>query len=304
MTVTGGASGRKGMGADRSIVILTADDVAMTEGISQAIRALAAAGRISATSAIVTTEHWPAEAPRLAKLRNRIAVGLHFNLTYGKPLGAMARLASGGSLPGIGAVVAAALRGSIDGSEIRQELTRQLDAFEAAFGHPPDHVDGHQHVHALPGIGAVVAETLAQRYPANPPLVRNPADRLAGILRRRTAIAKALAISWLARTFARSLEASHLPANDSFSGITDFAAGRAATDFERACTAMDDVHILMCHPACADDELARIDPIYDRRLEEFRLLAGARGVGCEIWRPERTADGPAIDWHRVRREAA
>ena len=37
----------------------------MTEGISRAIGELAAAQRLSATSVMVTSPHWPATAPRL-----------------------------------------------------------------------------------------------------------------------------------------------------------------------------------------------------------------------------------------------
>ena len=48
-----------------SMIILCADDYAMTEGISRAIGELAAAKRLSATSVMVNTPHWPAAAPRL-----------------------------------------------------------------------------------------------------------------------------------------------------------------------------------------------------------------------------------------------
>lgn len=292
------------MGADRYRVILTADDAAITEGVSRAIRELAQARRISAASAMVTTAHWPAEAHRLAVLRDRIAVGLHFNLTLGRSLGTMARLAPTGAFPDISALVSAAVQASIDKSEIRAELDRQLDAFEAALGHPPDHVDGHQHAHALPGIGEVVAETVARRYRHLPPLVRNPADKLVRILRRHAAVPKALTIAWLSRGFARLLADWQLPTNDSFAGISGFAVGETAHDFERSRRAPGALHLIMCHPGYPDDELARIDKVLDRRLAELELLRSEGGFGCEIWRPERAANGPPVDWSALRGVAA
>lgn len=284
------------MGAGTALVILTADDYALTEGVSRGIRELAAARRISATSAMTNMRHWRSEAPALAPLRDRLAIGLHFNLTLGAPLGPMPRLARTGALPPLGTVVGAAIKGALDAGEVREELARQLDAFEAVLGHPPDHLDGHQHVHALPVIREVVAETIARRYPMRPPLVRDPGDRVARIVARRTAVGKALVLAWLSRGLAAELARRQLPANDSFAGVSDFRPEATARDFERALGAAGSVHLVMCHPGYPDAELAGLDPVTDRRREELRLLASDGGIGAPIWLADRAADGPAIDW--------
>lgn len=287
------------MTAGRPMLMLTADDYAMTSGVSRAIRELADLGALSATSVMTTGAHWPAHAAQIAARRDRLAVGLHFNLTLGAPLGTMPDLAPGGRLPTLGDLVARALKGAIETSEIAAELGRQLDAFEAAIGHPPDHVDGHQHVHALPGIGPAVAEMLAFRYRERPPLVRNPADRVGRILARRTALAKALGVAWLGRRFAATLAAAGLPSNDSFAGITDFAVQRTRADLDRALLARGHLHLVMCHPGYPDEELARIDPVTGRRLAELELLRRPEGPRGEVWRPERAVDGPPIDWRQL-----
>ena len=72
----------------------------MTEGISRAIGELAAAQRLSATSVMVNSPHWPAAAPRLRAHRGHLSIGLHLNLTLGTPVGPMPRLAPAGSLSG------------------------------------------------------------------------------------------------------------------------------------------------------------------------------------------------------------
>ena len=84
----------------RSMIILCADDYALTEGVSRAIGELAAAQRLSATSVLVTSAHWPASAPRLCVHRGHLSVGLHLDLTLGAPLGPMPRLAPAGTFPG------------------------------------------------------------------------------------------------------------------------------------------------------------------------------------------------------------
>jgi len=93
------------------MIILCADDYALTEGVSRAVGELAAARRLSATSAMVTTPCWPAMAQRLVVHRGRIAVGLHLNLTLGGPLGAMPRLAPGGMFSKRNALLLRALLG-------------------------------------------------------------------------------------------------------------------------------------------------------------------------------------------------
>src|SRR5262245_46870642 len=180
------------------MILLCADDYALTEGVSRAIGELAAARRLSATSALVTTPHWPAMAQRLVVHRGRIAVGLHLNLTLGAPLGAMPGFAPSGAFPkrdGVfpkrNAVLARALLGLLHPHEIRAEIERQLDAFERHLGFPPDHIDGHEHVHVLSGIRQCLFDVVTRRYPGPKPLLRDPADRRKAIAARGGPRAKA-----------------------------------------------------------------------------------------------------------------
>src|SRR4029078_11471870 len=148
----------------RPMIILCADDYALTEGVSRAVGELAAARRLSATSAMVTTPCWPAMAQRLVVHRGRIAVGLHLNLTLGGPLGAMPRLAPGGMFSKRNALLLRALLGLVGRAEVRGEIERQLDAFERHLGFPPDRIDGHEHVHMLPGIRQGLFDAVSRRY--------------------------------------------------------------------------------------------------------------------------------------------
>ncbi len=278
-----------------ALALLTADDYALTEGVSAGIEELARRGLLSATGAMVTTRHWPAHAGRLAALRGHVAVGLHFNLTLGAPIGPMPRLAPGGGLPTIGAVTAAALTRRIDPAEIEAEASRQLDAFERLHGHPPDYLDGHQHVHALPRVRDGVLAAIARcRWP-RPLLIRDPGTRLSALAGAGT---KAAVLAGLSAGFASRARASGLVVNDSFGGVTDFEPEAAGADLARSLqgAARSGIHIAMCHPGFPDDELASLDPVTVRRRSEYDALLAMPGLSGRIWHPGRPADGGMIDW--------
>ena len=289
-------------------VVLVADDFAISGGVSAGIESLARQRRISATSAIVTLPRWRHDAPRLAALRAEIAIGLHINLTLLQPLGAMPDLAPRGLFPAIGALTLKAVTGRIDVEEIAAETTRQLAAFESATGFPPDVIDGHQHVHALPKIRDGVMMALAARYRSDAarPLLRVPADRARALAARRQSFGKAAVLSLLAAGTSDLFRRTGFPVNDSFAGVTSFAADAAtvARDLEAARVAPRGLHIAMCHPGLPTPGFAEPEPIPVVR-------PGGRGVRgadtvfpAQLGPPPPPADGAVIDWMREREAMA
>ena len=283
------------------MVILCADDYALSAGVARAVGELSAARRLSATSVLVTTAHWPGLAPRLSVHRGHLAIGLHFNLTLGAPLGPMRKLAPSGRLPSLSKLLAGAFVGLVDRTEIRAELERQLDHFERGLAFPPDQVDGHQHVHVLPGIREVVLETLARRYPRLPPLLRDPSDRWQAITARGTAKGKALLVATLALGLAPAARRRGLPTNEGFSGFSNFdVTVPYARELNQALRALGPRPIVMCHPGHPAGEGADDDPVAARRRMEYDALMGDRALPGRIWRPSRRPDGPPVDWATVR----
>jgi len=279
------------------MIVLCADDYALTEGVSRAVGELAAARRISATSALVTTRHWPAMAQRLVVHRGRIAVGLHLNLTLGGSLGAMPGLAPNGNFRQRNALVARALLGLVDAAEIGAEIERQLDAFEKGLGFPPDHIDGHEHVHVLSGIRQPLFDVVARRYPGVKPLIRDPSDRWSAIAARGVSRAKAMLVATLALRFSAGARRCGLPTNEGFSGFSSFDVNEPyAQELEGALARPGPRHIVMCHPGHADAELAAIDPVVERRRMEYDALMRDVSLSERIWRPSRGPDGPPVDW--------
>ncbi|SNB75752.1 hypothetical protein SAMN06265338_10732 [Rhodoblastus acidophilus] len=252
---------------------LCADDFALspavTAGILQALRA----GRLTATCAMTTQPHWPEAARAFADLAPDADLGLHFNLTLAGPLGAMPRFAPAGAFPAMNSIVPAAWRGALPLEEIRDELRRQLDAFEQARGAPPDFVDGHQHVQVLPGIAEVLLAELSARGLAGKCWLRDSADRPKRIFSRGKHWGKALTVAGLAHGFRRKAKAAGFVLNDGFSGFSDFdATGDYAADFATYLLAPGPSQLLMCHPGHVDDELARLDPVTASRETELAFL--------------------------------
>ena len=289
------------LGGPESMIILCADDYAMTEGISRAIGELAAAQRLSATSAMVTSSHWPAAAPRLRVHRGHLSIGLHLNLTLGSPVGPMPRLAPAGTFPGARSLVMRAFLGLLEGGEIRAEIERQLDRFEAELQFPPDHIDAHQHIHVLPRVRGALLRAVQRRYRARPPLIRDPTDGLGSIAARRVAMPKAMSVAALALGLARAAHRRGLPVNDGFSGFSDFDASVPyAEELRSALLQPGRRHLVMCHPGHPDAELARLDPVVARQRMEYDALMRDPDLPARIWRPSRPADGPPVDWPQLR----
>ena len=244
-------------------LVLCADDYAQGADTSDAVLTLARAGRLSATSAMVLSPRWPQDAAPLRELRGRIDVGLHLDWTSNFAL------AAGHGLP-LGAALRRALLGGFDRGAARSVIERQLDAFEAAWGGPPDHVDGHQHVQQLAGIREPLIELLARRYGAQAPWLRisRPAPGSGGL--------KASVMAWLGANAIKNIaESARLTSAGGLSGIYDFSGDQDAYARRMAhwLALAPSGTVLMCHPASgAVDRQAPPDPIAAARRHEMAHL--------------------------------
>lgn len=285
------------MGLARPGVILCADDYALTRGISAAIEELAAAGRLSATSVLVDRPYWREQGQRILEFRDRLALGLHLNFTLGAPATPMPSLAPGGAFLSHSALLLRAARGGIDPVEVRGEVLRQLDLFERVAGRPPDMIDGHQHVHAYPGLRQPVLEALASRFPGEKPLVRDPSDRLAAIIARRSAVPKAVALALLTRGFSAQARRLGFRTNRGFSGVSNFTSSIGYdVELRRNLESPGACHLVMCHPGYPDEELERLDPVVARRRAELDALKTMPDLARIIWHPSRMSPAGSIAW--------
>jgi chitin disaccharide deacetylase len=252
---------------------LCADDYAIAPAVGEAIRELIARGRLNATSVMVAAPSFATEAPALAALAEsrRCAIGLHVTLTGPfRPLTSFRPLGED-AFPPLAMLARHAFLHRLDRAALAREITAQLAAFAAAFGRPPDFVDGHQHVQLFPQIRDEMLLAVKRAAPAA--WVRQCGSALP--LARLARDFKTLALSVLSRGFRARATALGLVFNPAFAGVYDLdPATDFATLFPRFLEAMPDGGVVMCHPGKVDAELERLDPLTELRETEYRYFAG------------------------------
>lgn len=257
-------------------LVLCADDYGLAPGVDEGILELVEAGRLSAVSCMTGLARWSAAASRLRPRLDRIDTGLHLTLTDQEPLGEAPRLAPEGRLPPLPRLARLLRFHHAARAEAAEQLERQLQAFEAALGRPPDFIDGHQHVHVLPGVCEAVLATAARIGRDRPVYVRSLYEPLGAILRRGGAWRKALVLALAGRGLHRQAARAGVFTNDSFRGATTFAPGPGCRDeFHRFFWGPGERPLVMCHPGRVDRELEARDPLTRRREDELRYLASA-----------------------------
>jgi predicted glycoside hydrolase/deacetylase ChbG (UPF0249 family) len=252
-------------------LIICADDYALSPEVSRGIRELALARRISATSVMASMPFWPSEAAALKDASEHIDVGLHFTLTDQPSLGKLPVLAPGGKFLSYKDLLALSLRGRLPEEEIATELGLQLEAFESSFGRAPDFVDGHQHVHALPGVYPVFLRVIRERLDPGKCWLRDCGDRLPALWGRKK-FWKAFSISFLGRGLTGQIRRLGLRANRGFSGFYSAEEESLAEALPGMLRKAGGGHLLMVHPGHIDDELARRDSLVSSRETEWSYL--------------------------------
>lgn len=256
--------------------VVCADDYGLAPGVNEAIAGLIAAGRLSATSCMTGLPDWRPGVPllRAALARSPADVGLHLTLTDQAPLSPAPTLAPGGRFPGLGQLLPRALARQLPAAEVRDEIRAQLDAFEDAWGAPPDYVDGHQHMHLIPTVREALVEEVLRRYPAGTVYARDCRERPATILRRGVAVPKALFLAWLGSGFARLAGQAGIPLNQGFAGLHDFSGRVPFRDLMRAFLQHPGPRPLVhVHPGRVDPALAARDSLTTPREAELAYLA-------------------------------
>ena len=256
-------------GAKRIWVV--ADDYGIARGVNAAIRNLLAQGAINATSVMVVASGFDErEAAALAALRaaSGIAVGLHLTLTAPfRPLVADYAPTRAGSFLPLGETFVAAAVGRLRADALEAEAAAQIAGFVVAFGHPPDYIDGHQHVHLFPR----VADAALSAAKAGAP---EAWIRQCGRAARSGPGAKALVLDLLSARFRKRAAATGLRTNPGFAGSYDFGTHTDfAALFASFLQGLPDGGVIMCHPGFVDDMLTGLDPFTTQREREHAYLA-------------------------------
>jgi predicted glycoside hydrolase/deacetylase ChbG (UPF0249 family) len=243
---------------------LCADDFGLSPAIDRGILALAAQRRLTDVSCIVNAPCWSADARAL--LATGVRCGLHFNLTEGRPLSPQLS-AHWPQLPTLPRLIVLAHLRRLPLAALRDELARQWAAFESAAGQAPTHIDGHQHVHHLPGVRTLVLDLLVRR----PLLMARHTGRVRG--------AGAGIKGWLiaatgGAALGRRLEQRLQAQNSQLLGVYDFVDPDYRRLMQQWLAALPSQGgLVMCHPAA--NGAAAGDAIAAARLREWAYLDSA-----------------------------
>ena len=254
-------------------VTICADDYAMCPEVSSAIIELGEKQRLQATSCLVTSGDWKAQARRLQVSKASMDTGLHLNFTEGPGLTS----AFSQGLPGLKKMLVLSHLQALDDSQIKAEITAQYLAFCDAFGRQPDFIDGHQHIHHLPQVRQALLSVIHEQVSDEKFWIRSTSPIIGsdGL--------KSLVISGCgAAALRKSLKSSGITTNSAFAGVYSLEPDQPFPQLMRNwLKSLPDRGLIMCHPAKAMAASGILDHA-EARLLEYEYLASDRFVGdCE-----------------------
>jgi hopanoid biosynthesis associated protein HpnK len=259
-------------------LIINADDFGLTAGVNRAIVEGHLRGVITSTTLM---SNMPAfdDAARLAREHARLGIGLHFNITQGRPVADASRVRSllddrGEFLGTSTGLLRRAMTGRLNVEEIVIELRAQIEKILSA-GLLLTHVDSHKHSHALPQVCDAITTTIKD-YGIN--AVRLPRehwrfDRNVGSFKLLFQSFGALGISHLCRISAARLRNAGVKTPDAFFGVARTGCWTKDWLIEMIENLPEGVSELMCHPGYEDQDLHGIATrLRASRTIELQLL--------------------------------
>ena len=247
------------------------DDFGLKPEVNEAVASLVDAGLVTATGCLTQAPCWVKGARDiLTPRRGRVDVGLHLNLTETFAAQAAGSSAAAAFTLPLGRLIALSLLRLLPASVLRQTVRAQLDAFETAWGAPPDFIDGHQHVHQLPQVRDALLEELAARPGCSGVWLRSTRTR--GPAAFKPWVIESLG----ARAFERLATRRGHGLNQALLGVYGFdATGEGyRRRLEEWLDAARDGDLLMVHPAAPAKrvEPSEEDPIAGAREVEHAVL--------------------------------
>jgi hopanoid biosynthesis associated protein HpnK len=278
-------------------LIVNADDLGWTAGVNRGIAEAHRNGIVTSASLLANGEAF-AEAAKLTRDARGLGVGVHLNLNDGPPVAPRKSVASlvnnSGEFAGgpDGLLVKIATHG-ISMREVELEWNAQISKVCDA-GIDPTHLDGHKHVHMLPGLFEI-ALRLAKRHSIGAIRVSHEASSLRAALstgERRAAVVlkqgvQARGLKLMARDARQQAERAGVSTADYFCGIaqtgelTKEGVARLLSSLPEGTTE------LMCHPGYADEALrktsTRLQGSRQKEVEiltdtEIRNLVASQGI--------------------------
>jgi len=265
-------------------LIVNADDLGWTEGVNRGIVDAHRKGLVTSTSMLANGRAFES-ARAAAKSNPELGIGVHLNLSDGPPTAdaeeVRGLLNEAGELEdGPESLLLRIASRSLALEEVDREWDAQIQKVRGA-GIEPTHLDGHKHVHMLPGLFEI-ALRLARKHGIRAIRVAHEESTLRSVL-SSAGEQKAAAIfkqGVLARGLKLLAPDARAMADHAGIATADFFCGIAQTGVltregvEKLLESLPEgTTELMCHPGYADEELTRTGTrLQESRQTELQIL--------------------------------
>ena len=248
-------------------LIVNADDLGWTAGVNRGIAEAHRSGIVTSTSLLANGSAFE-DGVQTARELPRLGVGVHLNLSDGKPVAPAEQVKSlvgkdGNFSGGPEALLLRLAAKSLDTKEVEVEWNAQIERVRAA-GVRPSHLDGHKHVQMLPGLFGI-ALRLAKKHGIEAVRVAHEASSLRAALTgggesHRVMIkqgVQARGLKFLARDARELAEHAGIATADFFCGIAQTGVLSKKGLLQLLANLPEGTTELMCHPGYADAELRK-----------------------------------------------
>ncbi len=146
---------------NKRYLIINADDFNITDGVSRAIIQAAHSGVVTSTSVLINVPIKKKICDEIKKI-SHLSIGLHFNITYGRPVSKQNARSTLLMCDGMFMKAPMMQKAKIRACDIVQEFDAQFKAFVRTFRKKPSHIDSHHHIHNNSKIYNVLAQKAIQ----------------------------------------------------------------------------------------------------------------------------------------------
>ncbi len=268
-------------------LIVNADDLGWTEGVNRGIFDAFRGGIVTSTSLLANGMAF-AEGVKEAKAAPHLGVGVHLNLSDGAPAADPESVTSllndeGNFTGGPQGLLLKRARRSLVLDEVEEEWDEQIQKVRDS-GIQPTHLDGHRHVHMLPGFFEISLR-LAKRHGIEAIRVSLEESSLraalasgshrAGVVMKQGVQARGLKL--LARDARKQAARMGIATADHFCGIAQTGELTLEGVEQLLKNLPEGTTELICHPGYADEALQKTATrLQASRQKELEILTDAR----------------------------
>jgi hopanoid biosynthesis associated protein HpnK len=265
-------------------LIVNADDLGWTDGVNRGIIEAFRHGIVTSTSLLANGAAFAAGV-EAARSVPGLGVGVHLNLSDGPPIANRESVPSllnndGEFAGGPESLLLRRARRGLFLPEVEKEWNAQIQKVRDA-GISPTHLDGHKHVHMLPGLFEIALK-LAKRHDIGAIRVSLESSSLraalsSGSKQNTTVVMKqgvqARGLKLLARYAYQQAERAGISTADYFCGIAQTGELTREGVEQLVQSLPDGTTELMCHPGYADAALRKTPTrLQDSRQSELQIL--------------------------------